>query len=129
MINKIIRDILLKTGKVIYPDVTDEEKLIEEMMRFVDLKPATTYTKSTLKRKCPSCNAEYSYQLFDISAEEQKKEESFKSEWRCLKCGFSTKSKRRITEWLNELGIDYRMQTKASLGVRMPRSIEGHTEK
>jgi hypothetical protein len=33
-------------------------------------------------------------------------------------CGFSERSERTTTSWLDELGIDYGIQTKQSLGIK-----------
>lgn len=73
---------------------------------------------SPLVQICPSCKEKAYYLQGLCKSCKDSENGTYKSVWKCFKCGHSEKSKEHVVTWLNRLGIDYRTQSKKSLGIQ-----------
>ncbi len=71
-----------------------------------------------ISKPCPECNKLMKLEDLCDSCYRVTEGGKYKSRWKCWTCGYSEKSEKRVSTWLNELNVDYRTQTKESLGIR-----------
>jgi len=71
-----------------------------------------------ISKPCPECNKLMKLEDLCDSCYRVTEGGKHKSRWKCWSCGYSEKSEKRVSTWLNELNVDYSIQTKESLGIR-----------
>lgn len=71
------------------------------------------------RKDCPQCGEKASMVLGPLCQScEDAEGGRYKSMWQCVRCGNKDRSGKFFTQWLNELGVDFRSGSKESLGIK-----------
>jgi hypothetical protein len=129
------RQKILDYGYSKWPDEKNVTKLYEMACQDLEVEPKLLSTRrvnhlptpeesakenpdSKITTLCPECRKK-TYVLYPLcpgckDAENGK----YKVMFKCYECGHSEKSEEPTVVWLERFGIDFQMQTKASLGLK-----------
>lgn len=135
-----IRQIVIKVGKIIrslkgLPEENNITIIYNETVPLLGLYPTQLSSKivrnlptveesarehpdSPLVQICPKCGKK-SYFFHSICPKCKDSEGGiYKTIFQCFECKHQEKSKESVVTWLDRLGIDFRTQTKKSLGIK-----------
>ena len=71
------------------------------------------------KKDCPECGQKECMNLFPLCATCTDAEGGkYKTKWECFKCNYKIKSEKFLTQWLNEMGVDFQSGMKADMGIK-----------
>lgn len=135
-----IRQIVIKAGKIIrllkgLPEENNITTIYRETAPLLGLQPIQLSSKianslptieesaredpnSPLVQICPKCGKK-SYVLHPICKGCKDSEDGkYKTIFQCFECKHEEKSKEPMVVWLDRLGIDFRTQSKKSLGIK-----------
>lgn len=69
-------------------------------------------------QKCPRCSND-SLEIFALCNTCSESEGGkYKTKFSCILCKYEEKSEKFMTQWLNEWGVEYDVQSKESLGIK-----------
>lgn len=130
-----IRQIIIKCGKLLYPDENDVTVLYQKtcvlLGRRTDLVSSSSVNHlpspeesakadplNKLTTICPKCGKR-SYVIYGLCKSCKDAENGiYKTMFKCYECQYQVKSKEPIVIWMQRLGIEFGTQSKESLGVR-----------
>jgi DNA-directed RNA polymerase subunit M/transcription elongation factor TFIIS len=130
-----IKMVIIQCGKLLYPDEKNITTLYETTSRALGLALIETTTASAnhlptpaesakanpenlLNQVCPKCQKN-SFILHGLCPTCKDSEDGkYKTMWKCYDCGHQEKSEEPMVIWLQKLGIDFRIQSKQSLGIQ-----------
>jgi hypothetical protein len=144
----LIKQIILAFGKILYPEEQDLTVVYEKARQRIGMDPIVTSTSAPvagtisnqgvtatveqdaqrmlnlarsmeIEYKCPNpnCNSQKVI-LMDLCRNCKDGQAGYRSAIECPVCHTREKFDKPIAVWLKELGIDFGMQSKRSLGIR-----------
>ncbi len=135
----LMNNLVLRCGRVMFPKIRELRALYLKTCEAVHMAPIQT-TSAMANRypppqetapvmACPKCG-KMEYRLYNINSgcggcKKESEDGKYNTKWWCHSdsppetgCGHMEKSEMFLTQWYNELKVEYGNQTKESLGVK-----------
>lgn len=125
----LIRLIVIRCGQLLFPEEKNITILYEKTASLIGLMAFQTTSsmqgnhlpaphEMAPARICPKCGKK-TFEIFGLCPTCQESEGGkFRTLFECSDCHHKEKSEKPMVVWLQEMGVDFRTQSKSSLGIK-----------